>query len=49
MNVELEVSLYPLAEEYLEHPVHDSQGRLVELRHEGTLIGHFKKHLEGET
>ena len=23
MNVEVEVSLYPLAEEYLEHPVHD--------------------------
>jgi len=23
MNVELEVSLYPLTKEYLEHPVHD--------------------------
>jgi uncharacterized protein YqgV (UPF0045/DUF77 family) len=23
MHVELEVSLYPLTEEYLEHPVHD--------------------------
>ena len=23
MNVEMEVSLYPLAEEYLEYPVHD--------------------------
>ena len=23
MNIEVEVSLYPLVEEYLEHPVHD--------------------------
>jgi len=46
MNIEIEVSLYPLAEEYLEHPVHDSQERLVGLRHQATLVTHLKKHLE---